>query len=179
MSVNPLTLNNPFAPIPKEALARQLDPIQYEKTVKEYFLIPYSEAVDGNEENIVIKFKPVLKNEYDLKDYIESFADEVGIQNILRKLSLSGDKSILNQTGREALCPDGGLEPVQDYSNVPKSKTEAFNAVAAGVAAFDNLPDDLKGKMSMAQFAELVGQEELDKYIAGIVAKNMPKEEDK
>ena len=169
--------NNPFAPIPAELLAPQCKPIEYETTVKETVLIPYSEEVDGDPENVVIKFKPVVKNEYDLQAYIESFADEVGIQNILKKLAISGDKSILNQTGREPLCPDGGLEPIQDYSNVPKSKAEAFNAVVAGVQAFDELPEDIKGKMSLTQFVQLFGQEEFDNYIKGLMAANAPKEE--
>lgn len=171
--------NNPFAPIPAELLAPQCKPIVYEQTVKETVLIPYSEEVDGDPENVVIKYKPVVKNEYNLKDYIQSFADEVGIQNILKKLAISGDKSILNQTGREPLCPDGGLEPIQDYSDVPKSKAEAFNSVVKGVQAFDELPEDLKGKMSLTQFVQLFGQEEFDNYIKGLMVANTPKEENK
>lgn len=178
-SVKVKARNNCFAPIADEDLGPQLPPITYEKTIKEMVLIPYSAQVGDDPENIVIRYKPVLKGEYDLQEYIESFADEVGIQNILKKLSLSGDKSLLNQTGREPLCPDGGLEPIQDYSNAPKSKAEAFNAVAAGVAAFDSLPDDLKGKMSLTQFVELFGQDEFNKYIEGVVAKLTPTEGDK
>ena len=168
--------NNPFAPIAVENLGPQLEPREFDKTIERYVLVPYAVAVDGDEDNTVLRYKPVLKETIDLQEYIDSFADDVGIQNILRKLSLTGDKSILNQTGREALCPDGGLEPIQDYSNVPKNKTEAFNAVAAGVAAFDNLPEDLKGKMSLTQFVELFGQEEFDNYIQNLIAKNTPKE---
>lgn len=168
-----------FAPIPQECLAPQLNPIEFDKTRKVYVFVPYSEQVGDDPENVVIKYKPVLKEEYDINEYVASFADDVGIQNILKKMSISGDKSLLNQTHREALCPDGGLEPIQDYSNVPTSKTEAFNAVAAGVAAFDTLPDDLKGKMSMAQFVQLFGQEEFDNYVKTLVASNTPKEEDK
>ena len=171
--------NNPFASIPAELLAPQCKPIEFETTVKETVLVPYSEEVDGDPENVVIKYKPVVKNEYDLQAYIESFADEVGIQNILKKLAISGDKSILNQTGREPLCPDGGLEPIQDYSDVPKSKAEAFNAVVAGVQAFDDLPEEVKGKMSLTQFVQLFGQEEFDNYIKGLMAANAPKEENK
>ena len=163
-------VKNCFSPIPADQLGPQLDPKVFETKREEYVLIPEAKQVGDDPENIVIEYKPVLKETIDIQDYINSFADEVGIQNILRKLSLSGDTSILNQTGREPLNPNGGLEPVQDYSNVPKSKTEAFNAVVAGVNAFDTLPDELKGKLSLTQFVELFGQEEFDKYIAGVVA---------
>ena len=172
--------NNPFAPIPADRLAEQLKPIEFEQTITEMVLVPYSTQVGDDPENIVIRYKPVKKNVYDINEYVASFADDVGIQNILKKLSLTGDKSILNQTGREALCPDGGLEPIQDYSGVPKNKTEAFNAVAAGVAAFDELPDDLKGKMSLTQFVQLFGQDEFDAYIKNLmVQQNPPTEGDK
>lgn len=172
-------IKNCFAPIPDECLGPQLKPIVYDDKKIDWALVPYTVAVGGNEENLVLQYKPVKKGECDLKEYIASFADEVGIQNILKKLAISGDRTLLNQTGREALCPDGGLEPVQDYTTVPKSKTEAFNAVVNGVAAFDNLPDDLKGKMSMEQFAQLVGQEELDAYIKARIEALTPKEGDK
>ena len=170
-------IKNCFCPIPEDQLGPQLPPIVYEKTVQETVLVPYSTQVGDDPENVVIRFKPVIKNEYDLQEYIASFADDVGIQNILRKMSITGDKSILNQTHRDPLCPDGGLEPIQDYSNVPKNKTEAFNAVAAGVAAFDELPEDLKGKMSLAQFVQLVGQDEFDAYIKKVVDGKKPVEE--
>lgn len=172
-------VKNCFGVIPPENLGPQLEPVEFDKTRQEVVLVPYSTQVGDDPENIVLQYKPVVKNEYDIQEYIESFADEVGIQNILKKLSLSGDKSLLNQTHREPLCPEGGLEPVQDYSNVPGSKTEAFNSVIKGVNAFDNLPEDLKGKLSMSQFVQLVGQEEFDKYIADKMAALQPKEGDK
>lgn len=169
--------NNPFAPIDPADLAPQCEPIVYPETQIDYVLVPYSKEVDGDPENVVIEYKVVKKAEYKTADYINSFADDVGIQNILKKLSLSGDRSLLNQTGREALCPDGGLEPVQDYTTVPANKTEAFNAVVAGVNAFDQLPEDIKGKMSMSQFVELFGQDQFNAYIQSVVEKSLPKED--
>lgn len=156
-------------------------PIEFPKTKKVYNLIPKAEKLKdaaGKEYNGIV-YETVLVDEYDIQEYIESFSDEVGIQNILKKLSLSGDKSILNQTGREALCPDGGLEPIQDYSNVPSSKAEAFNIVAQGVAAYDNLPEDIKAKMSLSQFVSEFGQAQFDAYVENLKQKYAPKEEDK
>lgn len=100
---------------------------------------------DGVQQDI-IKYEAVQTGEYDLQAYIDSFADDIGIQNILKKVALTGDKSYLNQTGRVGEKPDGGLEDIKDYTNVPGSKTVAFNAVAAGVAAYDALPSEIKEK---------------------------------
>lgn len=74
---------------------------------------------------------------------------------------------------------ESGQEPVQDYTNIPMSKTEAFNAVAAGVRAYDALPAEIKGKMSFAQFAEGFGQADFDAYINKIKENLTPKEENK
>lgn len=170
--------NNCFGAISPDLLAPQLPPIEYEKEHTNYVLVPETQKVGDDPENLVLIYKPVKKETYNIDEYINSFADEVGIQNILRKLALTGDRSLLNQTGREPLCPDGGLEPVQDYSNVPSNKTAAFNAVVEGVNAFDNLPDDLKGKMSMTQFVELFGQEQFNDYIKGLMAQMEPVKDD-
>lgn len=162
-----------FAPLIDKPI--ECKPIVFEKERVEFHLVPKAVKVsdqDGIAQDTIV-YEPVEKVRYNLQDYIASFADDVGIQNILKKLALSGDKSLLNQTGREPMNENGGLEPIQDYSNVPGNKTEAFEQVARGVAAFDTLPEDLKGKLSLTQFAELFGQEEFDKYIAGIVAKQV------
>lgn len=179
MASKQVLTNNCFGPIPPELLASQCEPIVYEKIHKSCILVPRSKQIGDNAKDCTLVYEAVDNEEYDIQEYINSFADEVGIQNILKKLSISGDKSLLNQTGREALCPDGGLEPIQDYSNVPKNKTEAFNAVVKGVNAFDELPDDVKGKMSMEQFVKFFGQDEFDAYINKVVAAMQPKEEDK
>lgn len=179
MSKSVQTLKNCFAPIPEDQKPPLLGDLVFPKTFDEIVLIPEAVNVDGDPENIVLQYKPVKKKTVDIDEYVGSFADEVGIQNILKKIAMSGDKSLLNQTGREPLCPEGGLEPVQDFSNVPKSKTEAFNAVVNGVNVFDQLGDDIKGKMSLEQFVQSFGQEEFDNYIKSVIASTQLKGEDK
>lgn len=170
-----------FAPIRKNLDKRELiKPIEYEKIREVWNLVPKAEKVvdaDGVQQDVV-RFVPVKVQEIDIQKYIDSFADEVGIQNILKKVALTGDKSYLNQTGREPLV-ESGQEPVQDYTNVPQSKTVAFNAVAEGVRAYDSLPAEIKGKMSFAQFAEGFGQADFDSYIQKVKEAYTPKEESK
>lgn len=170
-----------FAPIHKNLTKREmLKPIKYETIREVWNLVPKAEKVvdaDGVQQDVV-RFVPVKVQEIDIQKYIDSFADEVGIQNILKKVAMTGDKSYLNQTGREPLV-ESGQEPVQDYTGVPESKTAAFNAVAEGVRAYDALPAEIKGKMSFAQFAEGFGQADFDAYINKVKEAYTPKEESK
>lgn len=173
---------NCFCPIPEKDRPVVDKPREFETIREIWNLVPKGTKiidVDGVEQD-VIEYVPVKVRDVNIAEYIASFSDEVGIQNILRKVALTGDKSYLNQTGRHAL-PTGedGLEPIQDYSNVPLSKTEAFNAVAAGVRAYDALPAEIKEKMSFAQFAESFGQEQFDAYIEKLKTQITPKEDNK
>lgn len=166
---------NPFMPISKEFAPKESPKRKFDKEIEVYNLIPKAKKIadsDGVQHDVVV-YESTFIRKYSIQDYIDSFSGEVGIQNILKKLALSGDKSLLNQTGRENLCPEGGLEPIQDYSNVPQNKTDAFNAVLKGVEAYDNLPAELKGKMSFAQVASLVQADDIDAYVKSL----LPKEE--
>lgn len=147
-----------------------LKPVEYPKSIKVYNLVPQAVTLkDANGlEYQGVTYEPTFIKEYDIQEYIASFSDDVGIQNILKKLAISGDTSILNQTGRDPLCPNGGLEPIQDYSNVPTSKAEAFNFVEKGVAAYDALPEEIKGKMSLTQFVNEFGQAQFDAFVEKI-----------
>lgn len=170
---------NCFAPLPKK-FKRDLLPERVFETIREEWnLIPKAKKItdaDGVAQDI-IEYEPVKVRDIPIAEFIHSFSDDIGIQNILQKVAMTGDKSYLNQTGRTPLNKDGGLEPVQDFSNVPMSKTDAFNAVAEGVRAYDALPAEVKEKMSFAQFAEGFGQEQFNAYIQKIIEANKPQEE--
>lgn len=173
---------NSFVPLKEKNKPTPCKEIDFEKVRPVWNLVPKGSKIIDNDgvEQDIIEYVPVHVRDIPIQEYIDSFSDEVGIQNILRKVAMTGDKSYLNQTGRVSLDADkNGLEPVQDYSNAPMSKTEAFNAVAAGVRAYDALPAEIKEKMSFAQFAESFGQEQFEAYIAKLQEANTPKEENK
>ena len=172
-------MSNPFQPIPEKLKPKACPPIVFEDIREVWHLVPKGEKVvdiDGISRD-VITYVPVKERDVPIKEYIESFADDVGIQNILKKVAMTGDKSYLNQTGRSSLDVDeDGREPIQDYTDAPMSKTEAFNAVAAGVRAYDALPEEIKGQMSFAQFAEGFGQKQYEQYIEELKKKFEPKQ---
>lgn len=172
---------NCFAPIP-EKFRPKVVPYAEQNPIREVWnLIPKAKKVvdaDGVSQD-VIDYVPQKIKDIPIDEYIASFAEEVGIQNILRKVAMTGDRSYLNQTSREALCPEGGKEPIQDYTDAPSSKTEAFNLVAAGVAAYDKLPEELKGKMSMEQFVNDFSNDAFNAYVQKLIEANKPEGEDK
>lgn len=161
-------MSNPFQPIPEKLKPKACSPVVFDTIREVWVLVPKGEKVvdiDGVARD-VITFVPTKERDVPIKEYIESFADDVGIQNILKKVAMTGDKSYLNQTGRSSLETDeNNREPVQDYTDAPMSKTDAFNAVAAGVRAYDALPEEIRGQMSFAQFAEGFGQVQYEQYI--------------
>lgn len=167
-----------FAAIPEKFRPVEVPQVEQKKIREVWNLIPKAKKVvdaDGVSQDI-IEYVPVKVKDVPIDEYIASFADDVGIQNILRKVVMTGDRSYLNQTCREALCPEGGKEPVQDYTNVPSSKAEAFAIVQAGVNAYDSLPEDIKQKMSFAQFAAGFTNADFESYCQSIIAANTPKE---
>lgn len=77
-----------FCPLHKSLDKRPLlKPVEYEKIREVWNLVPKAEKVvdaDGVQQDVV-RFVPVKVQDVDIQKYIDSFADEVGIQNILKK----------------------------------------------------------------------------------------------
>lgn len=124
---------------------------------------------DGDEDFIVKKRKKEVSR-VDRSDYISSFSDEVGIQNILKKVQLTGDHSLLDQRVPVDLpivetIEGKQLQEIYDSTNIPDDITKAYALIEKGVNAFDNLPDEIKQKMDMETFVKNFGQDKLDSYL--------------
>ena len=132
------------------------------------------DIVEYVEEQYVVKKRVVESSRINRQDYIASFADEVGIKNILKKVQATGDETLLKQR------PDGAFIDVTQF---PDNRSGMYDAVKNGVQAFDNLPDDIKKKMSMEDFVNNFGQKEFDAYIQSkvdaIIAAKAKEGEDK
>lgn len=96
------------------------------------------------------------------QDYISSFSDDVGILNIMKKVALSGDESLLNQTGRHSLPgneEDALGRRVEDVVDLTRfsslDRVDALNGFKKGAASFAELDSDLKGKKSLEQVAKM------------------------
>lgn len=128
----------------------------------------YIVSTGEGDKDFVVKKRVVEFERKNRQDYINSFADDVGVLNVLKKCALSNDESLIKQR------PDGVY---MDATGFPKTKEDVFNTVQKGVNAFDKLPDDIKKKMSMEQFVNSFGQEQFDELINAKVQEILAKKE--
>lgn len=108
------------------------------------------------EEDYVLQKKVVPYSKENRKEVIESYRNDVGILNILKKVALTGDNTLLDQRHNAI-----GI----DCTNLPANYMEAFEALENGLVSFKDLPDDIKNKMSVDEFVKNYKQEDFDAYI--------------
>lgn len=126
-----------------------------------------AKVTDTKSGSFVIEQEVVETSRIDTQEYIDSFKDDVGIENVLRKFELTGDPSTINQRVRPTVpVGDDGKEAVQDYVNIPTNQEEAMQIAANARAAFKALPPELVNNRSFMEFAETCTEDELKAYIA-------------
>lgn len=105
------------------------------------------------------------------QDYLNEQSGDVGILNIIKKMALSGDTSLLNQTHRISIpgvekdALGRAVEDVVDlsrYSNI--DKIDALESYKKGAEVFASLDEELKGKKSMEEVAKL-SDTEINDYL--------------
>lgn len=128
---------------------------------------------DGDEDYVV---EEVVKevSRVNRQAFIAKDASDVGVLNILEKVTRSGDLSLVDQL--HFVADDSGevdslgrpLGTIQDYSNVPGNVGEAINAIKSGSTSFEALKEifgdisfDTLASMSTEQLTEV-----FNKYIA-------------
>lgn len=155
MSVQVLKINTGFGPLSDKPKATVTD-YSADQDIVDYAEEEYVVKTGEGDKDFVVKKRVVETSRLNRQDYINSFADEVGIKNILKKVQATGDETLLKQR------PDGVFIDVTQF---PDNRAGMYEAVKNGVEAFDNLPDDIKKKMSMEDFVNNFGQKEFDDYV--------------
>lgn len=121
-----------------------------------------SEAIvkgDGSDKtNYVIKRSQIEASRISRQDYIDSFADEVGVINVLRKVAKTGDTSLVNQIGE---VPVGN----QDLTNMPTTPGGAYLYAKSLEDQYHNLTPELKGNMTLEEFMNKATNQYIDSYI--------------
>ena len=167
---------NPFQPNPTPHPVVETD---YHKDEDKY-IIDYSEIekvkLTGEKDtDFIINKEVVESSRINRQDYIDSYRDDVGILNIIEKVRLSGDVTLLNQTGRvgfagtEKDALGRPVEDVADFTNYQVDKIEALNAYKKGRESLSDLPTDLKANNSFESIAKM-SDDEINKYIEKKVA---------
>ena len=174
------TGSNPFQPIALEnkPVACVTD---YNKE-SDKFIIEYSEVdhvkVTGEKDTDFIIDKRVHEvSRTPRQEYIDSFRDDVGILNIIEKVRLSGDATLLDQThrvgvpGSEKDALGREVEDVADYTAYQVEKIQALEAYKKGVATARQL-QAIEG-FSGLSFQELarMKDDDIDVVVTSILQK--------
>lgn len=138
---------------------------------------------DGEEDYIL---EPRVREcaRYNRQEYLNSQSNDVGILNIIKKVQMSGDNTLLQQRTRASVhttvAPDGSvLEDVQDYTGVQTDIYGVQKATEKAQASYDGLHPEIKAGTSMRSLAEL-SDSEIMSLIARIdAAKAAKAKEDK
>lgn len=125
---------------------------------------------DDGEVSIVEEY--VETRRYNRQAFINSFREEVGIVNLLKKVNAG----LLNP-GVLAASFDLTGKKILDISEVPTDVGDAMNLVDQAHVLYASLPADLKAGMDFNTFCKTFDQKKFDAYIQSKMPK--PKEDAK
>lgn len=147
---------------------------EHDKYIIDYAEVEHVKMIGDKDTDFV---KSISVDEYsriDRNKYIQENSNEVGILNILKKMALSGDVSLLNQTHRASLPgsdKDALGRPVEDLADYTAysgmDRVEALEKFKEGVESFKSLDEGLKGNKSLEEVAKL-SDADIDAYIKGV-----------
>lgn len=125
-----------------------------------------------SEDDFVVEEVAVEVERVNRQEYIDSFREDVGIANILKKVALSGDASLLNQVKRQPLpIADDGKEVIQDITPLQAGEDAVAKMGDNMRKTFADLPDELKAGRSLEQFCETCSKAEIDAFVASYIEK--------
>lgn len=114
---------------------------------------------DGDEDYIL---EPRVRESarYNRQDYLNSQSNDVGILNIIKKVQMSGDNTLLQQRTRASVhttvAPDGTvLEDIQDYTGVQKDIYAVQQASEKARASYASIDPEIKAGTSMQTLADM------------------------
>lgn len=156
--------------------------LKVNKTTGEVSYSPYSkfmhESVPMDNGSMIIQlydfawddetrdFKVVEAGKEDRQAYIDSFADDCGVYNVLKKYALTGDASLLN-------ARDGFYG---DISDLPEDELNPAKLMAQGQSSLDKL-NHLLGTTLTAEELASMSTEQLADLVNGAVPQGEKKEE--
>lgn len=176
---NPVKLSaptNPFVPIPKGLREKPCETDYHkdsDKFILEYAEVDHLVSHGEKDTDFVVRTAVEECSRVDRQKYIDSYEVDVGILNILEKVRRSGDVSLLHQVSTPDIPShekDSLGRPVQnivDITNYQVDKIDALNSFKLGAKSFEELPDDLKKKMSLKEVANMSDQD-IQKYLDSI-----------
>lgn len=136
-----------------------LTPVSEEDIIETLIVDTYETDAEGNIKPVT---KQIVTGKKNRKDYIESFADECGLPNILEKIAqgaIAEDKYSILKGQEPGDVQD--LTAFQDIQNMGDIQALADKAAVT----FANLDPDLKKGMSFAEFCSKFNNQDLVDYV--------------
>ena len=121
----------------------------------------------GDEGEVSVVEEYIETKRYNRQDYINSFRDDVGILNILKKVNAG----LLNPA--TIACSFDTNAPINDITNVPTDVGDALNLVDEAHKLYATLPAALRAGLDFNTFCKTFDQAKFDAYMAS----QKPKEE--
>lgn len=114
----------------------------------------------GEDGTVTIQEEVIEAKKYNRQEFINSFRDDVGVLNILKKVNAG----LLNPA---TLAASFDLKaPINDISDIPTDIGDALNLVDEAHKLYAKLPADLKAGMDFNTFCNSFDQAKFDAYIA-------------
>lgn len=123
-------------------------------------------AVPIGEDGEVTVVEDVIESKrYNRQEFINSFRDDVGVINILKKVNAG----LLNPA--TLACSFDTDLPIRDVSDIPTDISDAMNLVDQAHKLYAILPAELKAGMDFNTFCQSFDQKKFDAYIASVKQK--------
>lgn len=116
----------------------------------------------GDDGEVSVKEEYIESRRYNRQAYINSFRNDVGILNIIKKV----EQGLVNPVTLQARAEQGA-----DVSNMPNDIGDALKVVDDAHKTYASLPEELKGKMDYETFCKEFTQTMFDAYIQSKVKK--------
>lgn len=119
----------------------------------------------GEDGEVTIQEEYIETKRYNRQEYINSFRDDVGVLNMLKKCNAG----LLNPA--TLACSFDKNLPINDISDVPTDVGDALQLVDDARKLYASLPAALKAGMDFNTFCATFDQKKFDAYIAAEKAK--------
>lgn len=118
----------------------------------------------GEDGEVTVVDDYIESKRYNRQEYINSFREDVGILNILKKVNAG----LINPA--TLACSFDTNAPINDISKIPTDVGDALNLVDQAHKLYATLPAELKAGLDFNTFCSTFDQKKYDAYMASVKA---------
>ena len=109
---------------------------------------------DDKQTPIGVMVPTVVEEKTNIKELINSHANEVGVANVIRRILATGDMSLLEQNKAQYI----------DTTTLPKSISDVQAKALALESIYANIPAELKKDMTLSEFVKTMTDDRIVEY---------------